>query len=139
VQTIASLGAGALKTKLAKAAFVTTLYEGFAPVKTASNVSNFNAAIWSIMGATPAGLIPGDNGVVAGYIASAEAGYSSLDLNSFYYVQFDEAGYTPGGAQELIFQGAGQPFISVPEPGTFALLSVGLFGIAAVRRRRATA
>lgn len=139
VQTIGSLGAGALQTKLAKAAFVTTLYQGFAPAKTASNVSNFNAAIWNIMGATPAGFAPGDVSVMNGYIADAEAGYGSLDLNSFYYVQFDAAGYVPGGAQEVIFQGGGEPFISVPEPGTFALLSVGLFGIAAVRRRRATA
>jgi hypothetical protein len=139
VQTIASLTAGDLKTKLSKAAYVTTLYQGFGGTPNAANVSNFNAAIWSIMGYTPVGLVPGDLTAVGNYIAAADAGYASLDLSSFYYVQFDAAGYAKGGAQELIFQGAGEPFISVPEPGTFALLSVGLVGIAAVRRRRATA
>ena len=39
VQTIASLGAGDLKSKLSKAAFVTTLYQGFGGTVNGANIS----------------------------------------------------------------------------------------------------
>ena len=134
VFTLASITDVARRDQLAKAAFVTTIFAGNV-VSTNADASNYNAAIWSIMGASPASFDPANAGTVASYIAQAEAGYGSVNLSSFYYVQFDDSElYVPGGRQEVIFPGNGEPFI-VPEPASFALLAGGLLLLAGARRR----
>ncbi len=66
--------------------------------------------------------------------------WETTDPNGTLGAHEDQAPFDDGGwfnlQREHAFQIFGQPSVSVPEPGTFALIALGVGGLAAVRRRQ---
>jgi hypothetical protein len=129
VRRMSSLGVGPLQSSLAKAAYLTTLRS---TVTTGAGMGVLHGAIWSVTGGLPTNWNPANISDMNALIDEAEANYTLVDLDNFYYVEFTRE----SGRQELIYQGEGSPF-TVPEPTSLALLGVGGVALIFARRRRA--
>jgi hypothetical protein len=94
----------------------------------------YNWAVWDLFtGTDPSGsrLSSGDETTVQGYLSAAEALGPSLDPSQFagMYI-ITPTNNMAGGPQEFF------GICSVPEPGTLALVGIGIMGMVAFVRRR---
>lgn len=90
--------------------------------------NDYQAAIWTAMGFTPAQI----GGIYnAGNVAAIRAAAANVVTTGWYVITDAGKNY-----QEFIFQGADGTTEIVPEPATMTLLATGLAGMAAARRRR---
>lgn len=90
--------------------------------------NDYQAAIWTAMGFTPAqvgGIYNATN------VAAIRAAAANVVTTGWYVITDVNGSY-----QEFIFQGPDGTTEVVPEPATMTLLATGLAGMAAARRRR---
>jgi hypothetical protein len=80
---------------------------------------------------------PGSLGTATGFTVSSgfQSGLNTLSFNVLNRIT-EGAGAGPVGFRAQFETGTGEDASQVPEPATFGLIGIGLFGLAAVRRSR---